>query len=142
MINDPYLSEDRCFERLYQDYLKHGKIIVAVDNDGTIFDLHNKGFKFPAVVSLMRECKELAFDIIIFTAAPKERYESISLNLILNNIPFETINKSTIRLTELEGADYSESKVYYNIFLDDRAGLPSAYNILRRLVNTIKENKK
>lgn len=139
-MNDPYLSEDNCFKRLWDDYIKHGGLVVAVDNDGTIFDLHGKGFQFPAVIGLLRECHELGFKIVIYSAAAANRHEEITNNCIKNNIPFDAINSNVIEFND--NLDRSRSKLYYNVFLCDRAGLPSAYRVLRRVVDKIKHDKK
>ena len=133
-MDDPYFSADACYTRLLKQYREHGKLVVAVDFDGTLFDLHKKGFRFPDVIRLVRRCHELGFTIVIFSAACRERYDGIRKHLADKNIPFDAINENVIDRGE---GDYSTSKIYYNILLDDRAGLSAAYHTLNSLVNFV-----
>lgn len=136
----PYMDEQRCFDRLKSDYEKHGKIIVAFDFDNTVFDYHNEGGNYSEVITLLKRCTELGFDMILCTVeedqdklAQKRWWlaqmgigDCLDDNL---NVHYLYINRSPI---------FSNSKKpYYNILLDDRAGLESAYKTLRKLVDYI-----
>lgn len=137
MINDPYLNEHNCFIRLWEDYVKHGKLVVAVDFDNTIFDLHKKGFEFTKVIELLKDCQTLGFPIVVFSAAPKERHQEIRNRCQEIGINISGVNEDVLRFGERDHMDYSKSKIYFNILLDDRAGLPSAYNILFKVVDKL-----
>jgi hypothetical protein len=137
---DPFLDPDFSFKRLERDYFRHGSLVVAVDYDGTLFDLHKLGVNHNLIRTLIRECKELGFKIVIYTAGRAERYDGMEQFLKENNIPFDAINKDISgRIEKFPDFDFSTSKMYYNIFLDDRSGLRAAYEDLRKLVDNIKK---
>lgn len=142
-LNDPFLDEDFCFERLWNDYQKHKNIVVAVDWDNTLFDLHKKNYKFPAVIELLKKCQNLGFYLVIFSASPRERHEDISqlceqIGLKIRGINCDVVDWNVARTQN--SLDYSQSKIFYNVFLCDRAGLPSSYRILKKLVDKIVSN--
>jgi hypothetical protein len=138
-IDDLYFCEEKLYERLKADYKKHGSIVVACDFDNTLFDLHNLGASFEKVKTLMRECNELGFKVFIYSASCAERFPKILDFCAQEKIKVEGINEDVAGLfRKYPDRDYSKSKLYYNILLCDRAGLPSAYKTLRRLVDEIK----
>lgn len=132
-MNDPYLNTEKTYNRLHEEYLKYGKIIVACDYDDTIYDFHKKGYTYTAVVNLLLECQKLGFYICIFTGSPTDKYQEITdytKNLGLN---IASINKNPFPMPF-----GNDGKMYFNILLDDRAGLNESYNILNRLIQHIK----
>lgn len=131
-MNDPYLNEDNCYERLRWEYIKHGRIIVAVDYDDTLFPYHNKDNTHNQIIDLLKICANLDFYIVIFTASAPERYLEIEEYCRKIELGIDSINKNPIPLKF-----GNHGKIYYNILLDDRAGLASAYNTLKRLVDEI-----
>ncbi len=133
---DTYFNPFIGMERLYNDYLKYGKLLVAVDFDDTVFDYHDQGTDHTLVIELLQECAELGFYITIFSASPPHRHDLMREHFAKYNIPVHAINKNPIDLPF-----GNEGKIFYNIFLDDRAGLYSAYIILRGTVDKIKLEK-
>jgi len=131
---DPYLNDLNCVKRLINEWVKHKSLIVAYDYDNTVFDYHNIGYEFNNMVSTLRECRKFGAKFIVFSCSPPDRYEEMTKYLINNDIPFDTINKNIV---ELHGG---HGKLFYNIFLDDRAGLKSAYSILNAALTVMKEN--
>ena len=119
------------YNRLKQDYFTHKSLFVAFDYDNTVFDYHKKGINYSSVIELLRTCKSLGFTLILFTGNEGEKLEVIKKDLIERNIPFDLINENPLMKTR---------KPYYNILLDDRAGLKEAYNNLKRLIDEI-QNK-
>ena len=136
-MNDPFLSEDACFYRLMDDYIKHKTIVIAVDFDNTVFDLHGNGYEFPAMFKLLQEAQELGMKIVAFSASPQERHGFIREHFLANNIILDGINEDVFITWRDSEKDYSRSKIFYNILLCDRAGLPSAAQSLRRVIDTI-----
>ena len=131
---DFYLSEQNCFNRLFNEYKKYKALIVAVDYDGTINDFHNEGLEFFNVIDLLKKCNDLNFKIVIYTA--NNKYDEINSKCKSLGITIEGINKQLLPQFKDRG------KIYYNILLDDRAGLYSSYKILKKLVDLINENSK
>jgi hypothetical protein len=133
---DPYINDVTCIQRLINEWVKHKSLIIAYDYDNTVFDYHGVGFKFTNIISVLQECKEYGCKFIVFSCSPPERHPEMISYLTENNIPFDTINKNII---ELHGG---HGKVFYNILLDDRAGLKSSFSILNVALTVIKENPK
>lgn len=134
---DPYLQDDRVYDRLMEEYRKHGALVVAVDFDNTVFDYHENDFDFPALMELISDCKKIGFKIVVFSGSAKERHPFIKEYFANSGIEIDGINEDVIDWHNDKTLDWSNSKIYYNIFLDDRAGLQSAYRVLRRLVDQI-----
>lgn len=132
---DFYLDNKNVVARLKREREKYGSLVVAYDFDNTVYDFHKEGHKYPLVIDLLRECKEMGDTLIVFTASTK--YKFIEQYLKENNIPYDLINENPpffITAGEVK-------KIYYNILLDDRAGLESAYNALKEVNKLMKEGK-
>lgn len=133
-LGDPYLYDTYVIDRLRREYHKYQSLIIAVDFDGTINDFHKEGFKFPKVIELLHLAKELGCYIYIFTAYPDEEY--VKQYCKDNNIPFDAINDSPVK------ENMNSKKPYYNILLDDRAGLYSAYRNLLYVLEEVKNKSR
>ncbi|CAH8281261.1 hypothetical protein EV196_101341 [Mariniflexile fucanivorans] len=120
------------YERLKKDYQQHKSIFVAYDYDNTVFDYHNQGISYIKIIGLLRVCKSLGFTLILFTGNEGDQLEIIKEDLINRNIPYDLINENPLMKTR---------KPYYNILLDDRAGLKEAYYNLKKLTNDIRNKK-
>lgn len=131
-MQDPFLFTGNQVARLLEDYYKHNSLIVAFDFDNTIYDFHKKGYTFPLLVGIIKECISLGFEVFCFTA--NKDYEFV--NKVLTELGINcNINESSVELG-------SKSKPYFNILLDDRAGLLSAFTDLTTAIRIItKENK-
>lgn len=117
------------YNRLRQDYLAHKSLFVAFDYDNTVFDYHSEGINYEAIVKLLKTCKSYGFTLILFTGNEGEKLDIIKQDLIERDIPFDLINENPLMKTR---------KPYYNILLDDRAGLKESYNNLKRLTDEIR----
>ena len=124
-MNDPYLSKYNATVRLKDEYKKYGKIIVALDYDDTIFDFHKKGHTYEAVITLIKRCNKLGFYVVIFTGSEKEKYDSIREHCARIGIEITGINENAFPMNV-----GNNGKIYYNVLLDDRAGLDSAFAAL------------
>lgn len=133
---DPYLNDLNCVKRLVNEWVKHKSIIIAYDYDNTVFDYHAIGYKFDDIISLLRECKKYGAKFIVFSCSPIERHTEMINYLDNNDIPWDKINENIIELYGGEG------KLFYNILLDDRAGLKTAFTILNVSLKIIKQNPK
>jgi hypothetical protein len=131
---DYYRDNENATQRLVEEWKKYKKIIIAYDFDDTVYDFHGKGRKYDDVVSLLKECEPYAY-FIVFTCCGVDEYPKIKDYLYSNGIPFDTINNN------MGFIPFTGRKVYYNIMLDDRAGLTSAYDTLKKSLKFIKEEK-
>ena len=116
-----------------REYDKYNGLVVAYDFDNTVNDYHNAGDNYVEVIELIREAKVMGCYLIVFTAEVNTK--KVKKFLKENNIPFDAINKNP---------PFRESKarkIYYNVLLDDRAGLRSAYEQLKAVFDRVKERK-
>ena len=119
---DQYLIYNNTYTRLFNEWIKHGKIIIAYDFDSTVYDTHKQGNTYYDVQDLLRYCKRIGAYFIVFTANGDTEF--IKKHLAENELPFDKINDN------LHFINTTGRKIYYNILLDDRAGLSSAYETL------------
>lgn len=131
-------KNDIYVHRLYKEWIKHGRIIIACNFDSTIsywetIDNH-KDIK-RAINTIKLACVMGAY-VAINTASPTERHgyiidycESVGIIVI-------SINKSPLNIK------YSNNgKIYANIFLDDRSGLGEALDILEMAMYMVRGNQ-
>jgi len=131
---DYYLDEQNCINRLVEEWTNYGKIVLAVDFDDTLFDFHKKGRTYENVIELVKRCQSTGCYIVIFTANDDiEHHKFIKEYLAKEGIQVDTINDN------IPSVPFKTRKVYYNILLDDRSGLKSAYNILLKTVEIVEK---
>lgn len=126
-INHPFFNAG-AIERLIKEYKTHGKLVVGFDFDNTVFDVHNNGCNYSDIINLLRECKKLGFLLCLYTSEPDEDWLEWKIQYCGHfGIEPDYINDSPL----LPGT----KKPFFNILLDDRAGLESAYIILKTVVD-------
>lgn len=127
-MEDRYLVEEQCYNRLLDEWKKFGSIIIAVKFDDTIYDINQRSASYPAVIDLVKKCKSLGAKIVIWTDRPESDYTLIEEHCIFKDIIIDGINKDIKKLYSSECR-----KIYYDILLDDRAGLYSAVTLLTKV---------
>jgi len=130
---DYYLNKENAQQRLFEEYEKYNSLVVAFDFDNTVYDFHQNGWQFKKMIQLLRNLKSIGCYLIIFTANKDEDF--VKKYCQQQQIPFDTIN---------ENPPFYQSKsrkIYFNVLLDDRAGLWQVYEDLQALVSTIKNQK-
>lgn len=135
---DPYFDTQRCIDRLFEVYKKHGSIIIACDFDETIFPFHNPDDRFDGVIQTLQQCSELNWDIVIFTSGLNERHDTMREYCNANGINIRGIN---INVKPEINFGRDGAKIYYNILLDDKAGLWQATCILNGVVERVLHEK-
>lgn len=131
---DEYLIPNNSFLRLYKEYKQYKSLVIAYDFDNTVYDFHKKGKAYTQVIWLLQKLKSMNCICICFTANEDEQF--IRDYCKLWNIPLDKLN---------ENPDFFKSeskKIYYNAFLDDRAGLQQVFQELTLLVNLIENENK
>lgn len=131
-FNHPF-NYSKSVSRLLNEYKEHGKLYVAFDFDNTIFDYHNTGGDFSGVISLLKECSKLGFVLILFTSNEGKRLDWMIEYCKHFGIAVDYINENPEIM--------NTRKPYYNILLDDRAGLECAFNQLSNVISLIKSEK-
>ena len=63
---------------------------------------------------------------------PAIKEDEILAYLSANDIPYDTINEDII--------SFGGRKVYYNLLLDDRAGLREVYDLLTRFLKEVEDS--
>ncbi len=140
---DPYLETKFAANRLFTEWKKHGRLIVACDFDDTVFDFHNtkdgeSKYSHEYVISLLQDCQALNFYITIFTASAPARWNAIRVYMKEKcNIEITGVNVNPIPLPF-----GNNGKMYYNILLDDRAGLGQSVKVLEFTIQLIKRHMK
>jgi len=130
---DFYLQQHNCTQRLIDEWVKYHGLIIALDFDNTIFDYHSDGQTFDQIISLIKECKKYGCKVVIFAAREEEDYDFIRNHCKSIGIDIDGINENMPYLP------YKTRKIYYNVLLDDRAGLKSAFESLSVALYYIKE---
>ncbi len=123
------IKKDKYVTRLYQEWKMHGKPIIAVDYDDTIFPWGYKSKEdieqIQRIVDLLVIAKQTGAYIVIFTCSAPDRHEEIQKYCESIELPIDAINNNPISLPY-----GNHGKIYANIFLDDRAGLKDALETL------------
>lgn len=135
-MHDPYMETDECVTRLLAEYQAHLRLIVAVDFDDTVYDFHKAGHTYPEIEDLLRRCQALGFYIVLFTGSHYTEWPRQTAYLEKRGINIHAVNKNPIPLPF-----GNHGKMYYNILLDDRAGLGQAYRTLIQVLNEIEKEK-
>ncbi len=126
---DTFLRMSILKDRAINEYIKRGKFIVAFDMDDTV--VPNNGDCCDDVVELLQVCSTIpSMGMVVYTARNAEDNKKTIQELKDRNIRYDSINEDIWP----NGHD-STSKIFYNVFLCDKAGLPSAYEILVHVVD-------
>ena len=129
---DSYFKTDVAVHRLFNEWKKHPKLIIACDFDETVFDTHKRNTDHSMVLAILKKCKEVGFYVTLWTASNVERYPMMKEFMKENGIEIDGINENVIELPY-----GNNKKIYANIFLDDRAGLGQAYTTLATVLHLI-----
>lgn len=117
-----------CIERLKKELDTHGKLVIGFDFDNTIFDVHNRGGCYKEAIDILRRCKEHGWILCLYTSELREDWLQWKVNYCKHfGIEPDYVNESPL----LKGT----KKPFFNLLLDDRAGLESAYGILKNVLN-------
>ena len=122
-------NEAYAFSRLIDHYNTHGRIIVAYDIDDTVRPYYSGSCE--KVKSVLRAAAQyLNCYFIAYTCNPN--IEKIKEYLKEEELPFDSINENAPF-----APNYTGGKLFYNIFLDDKAGLAEATERLEDLIHYI-----
>lgn len=127
---DFYLHPENAFERLLREYHTYGSLVVAFDFDDTVYDYHQKGRTYEAVIALLHDLKALNCYLICWTGQANPAF--VREYLTREQIPFDAINENP----PFYAGD--SRKIYANAYLDDRAGLREVFDALSHLVSMVK----
>jgi hypothetical protein len=141
IISNSYLNDRKAVDRLKREYQEHKNLIIGFDFDNTIYDYHKEGLELQPVIDLLKRCSDLGFTMCLYSASlcedeekhDKQMFEKKGFCEYSLGIKVECINYSPIPVFR----SYKDKKPYFSILLDDRAGLSSAYSILKTTLNEL-----
>ena len=117
--------------RLIEEYKKYHNLIIGFDFDNTICGLDNESIS--KVILLLQECKKLGFTLCLYTISASDEWLEWKVKYCeYFGISPDYINDSPV----LRG----DRKPFFNILLDDRAGLNEACIYLENVVNYIQNH--
>ena len=132
---DFYLDNQNVINRMIREFKQHGSLIIAYDFDNTVFDFHREGHSYNRVIDTLVKLKQLGCELIVFTARSENDYEFIVDYLKSNDIPFDKINENSDKV------NFDGKKIYYNVLIDDRAGLSSVIYCLEEFIKLIERGE-
>ena len=115
--------------KLVSSWIKHHRLIIYVDYDQTILGYEPFEYKLcDSVIYTIKEAQHLGAIVVLYTCRDSERLDK-ALEYCKNiGLSFDNVNPS-----KPFKEDFS-SKPYYNILLDDKAGLPYSLEILQEAI--------
>ena len=117
--------------RLIEEYEKYHNLIIGFDFDNTICGLDNESIS--KVILLLQECKKLGFTLCLYTISASDEWLEWKVKYCeYFGISPNYVNDSPV----LRG----NRKPFFNILLDDRAGLTEACICLENVVNYIQNH--
>lgn len=130
--------------KLLNEYYTHNNLIVAFDYDNTVYDYHNTGDDSlfstvvkPLVIKTLKRCKKLGCTLVLYTCNnSKEKIDDMLEYCKKNGIEPDYINETPKNIP----FGHEGSKIYFNILLDDRAGILSALSDLIWVIDQIEVN--
>jgi hypothetical protein len=116
--------------RLVREWRKHGRLIIALDFDDTVYPYSRKDDHdlrvYANTIELVVACKEAGAHVIVWTASNPSRYQFMRDYLAERGLVVDGINEN------VPGLPFgNHGKIYANVYIDDRAGMQEALGDLR-----------
>ena len=130
-------NDERCARRLLWEYQNYDRLIVGVDFDNTIRPVKPDS-SCEEVIELLRRCsKDPKITLCLWSISVSQEEEQEKLDFCESlGITIDYVNYSPFRIGR-----YVTEKQYFNVLLDDRAGLESAYNNLKYVLDYAENNQ-
>tara|TARA_R110000851_G_scaffold160786_1_gene304086 strand:+ start:11147 stop:11563 length:417 start_codon:yes stop_codon:yes gene_type:complete len=120
-------------ERLVNEWLEHGKIVLAVDYDDTIFHWRHRSQKeCDETIRLVKWAQTTGAYVIIHSCSDDDRHDEMLAFCHFKGLEIDTINKNAIELPYGQ-----QGKPYYNWQLCDRSGLQYASEVLEEAIKEV-----
>lgn len=123
--------------RLFGEWVQHGKIILAVDFDSTLspWETIDNQEDINRCIELVKLCQLTGCYLTIFTACAPDRYNSIQEYCQSRGIIVDSINENPIHVK------YGNNrKIYFNHLLDDRSGFVQSMDILETAMHLYRQH--
>lgn len=129
MTPNSYLSNRKAIERLKKEYREHNNLVIGFDFDDTVFS-YQDNVDIEEVLELIRRCKKIGLTLCLWSTCVRPHEIKYKIELCKHlGIEADYVNESPL----FKGS----TKPYFNILLDDRAGLCSAYLILTTVLDEL-----
>lgn len=130
----PSVSSSFLLSRLIEQYKRQDRLIIAYDFDDTVRPYWCSSCE--SVKSVLRLAKDtLNAYFIVYTCNPN--HDAIRKHLNREEVPYDSINENAPFIDESE----ISGKLFYNLFLDDKAGLGEALRALDDLCYLVYNHK-
>ena len=118
---------DKYTQRLIEEWKEYGRLILSVDFDDTLMPYKTAtGEECLELIEYLRSIQDKLV-IIIWTASKPDRYDEI--RNYCSSVGLEIVGVNTAGLPNLKFG--TESKPYFNLLIDDRAGKQQAIEQLK-----------
>lgn len=134
------MVEELLLEKLKEVYKAHGKIVVGIDFDNTIYPLDDRFYE--SCLNVQRVLKKIEkYSIFcLWTVADEFTVPyKVTIAKKLYKLNIEYVNESP-----LDAKDIPTRKSFFNVLIDDKCGLESVLHTLELFedwVKTIKDMK-
>lgn len=115
--------------KLIQQYKQHGKLIIAFDFDDTVY-ANSPDVDVSETIKVLQRAKEQGHELICFTCRDDQMIPS--QYCFYNRIMYDYFNGSPYNNEET-----GLGKPYFNVLLDDKAGLEQAREALNHALSII-----
>lgn len=120
--------------KLIKQYNEHGKLLVAVDFDDTVYPFSVPDSEIQHIRDLVIKLNQQGHEVIVFTCRHEE--EPVKAFYKGAGMKYDYFNDSPVK-----SEDVGLGKIFFNILLDDKAGLSEAYCTLESVLCTIEAFK-
>ena len=127
---------DKYTQRLLDEWIQHGKIIIAVDIDDTILPFRTATQQeCDNTINLIKECQAVGAYVIIYTCRNEAGQAEALEYCKTKDLHIDAVNKNPEGVKLPYG---HTAKPYANIFLDDRAQLDAAKERLSHCMHMVR----
>lgn len=128
MFNHSF-NQQHCAERLLAEYKKYDELIVGIDFDNTIKPI-NPEHTCEEIISLLQRCSQNPKIVLcLWSICQDEKEIEFKVNYCVERgIKIDYVGASPFQMG-------TGLKQFFNVLLDDRAGLESAYYNLKYVLD-------
>lgn len=121
-------------DKLKAVHEQYGKIIVAFDFDDTLFPygMYGDEATISDVQHLARRCFMTGQTVMLFTCREGHLLDSALFYCEQNGMFFEHVNENPL-------ATFTSRKPFFNILIDDKAGIKEASKILEEYLDWVEQ---
>lgn len=137
IVYDKYCYTEECVKKLVRTYFTRGYLIIAFDFDDTILSSESD-YRCYLPAMLVDKCKQnINCQLILYTCRSSNRGDGRNLKYAIDVCKKLNIEPDFVNEHAWEDYKGLNGKVFYDIFLDDKAGLGQACEILELALNRI-----